>query len=68
MEAALINFNLRRDSLLHCVGVPRANGVVFVVELAEGKKGGEGEEGEEKRSNCSILRAASVRRVYFGYY
>ncbi|KAK6300947.1 hypothetical protein J4Q44_G00290450 [Coregonus suidteri] len=35
VEAALINFNLRSDSLLHCVGVSRAKGVVFGVELAE---------------------------------
>uniref|UniRef100_A0AAR2KN82 long-chain-fatty-acid--CoA ligase n=1 Tax=Pygocentrus nattereri TaxID=42514 RepID=A0AAR2KN82_PYGNA len=37
VEAALINFNLRRDSLLHCLGVSGARGLVFAVELADGK-------------------------------
>uniref|UniRef100_A0AAY5L977 long-chain-fatty-acid--CoA ligase n=1 Tax=Esox lucius TaxID=8010 RepID=A0AAY5L977_ESOLU len=36
VEAALINYNLRCDSLLHCVGVSGAKGMVFGVELAEG--------------------------------
>ncbi|KAL7883676.1 hypothetical protein SRHO_G00013340 [Serrasalmus rhombeus] len=35
VEAALINFNLRRDSLLHCLGVSGARGLVFGVELAD---------------------------------
>uniref|UniRef100_A0AAR2J4Q5 Long-chain-fatty-acid--CoA ligase n=1 Tax=Pygocentrus nattereri TaxID=42514 RepID=A0AAR2J4Q5_PYGNA len=35
VEAALINFNLRRDSLLHCLGVSGARGLVFAVELAD---------------------------------
>uniref|UniRef100_A0A3P9A0F9 Long-chain-fatty-acid--CoA ligase n=1 Tax=Esox lucius TaxID=8010 RepID=A0A3P9A0F9_ESOLU len=35
VEAALINYNLRCDSLLHCVGVSGAKGMVFGVELAE---------------------------------
>lgn len=35
VEAALINFNLRRDSLLHCVGVSGARAVIFGAELAE---------------------------------
>uniref|UniRef100_A0A4W5RFB2 Very long-chain fatty acid transport protein n=1 Tax=Hucho hucho TaxID=62062 RepID=A0A4W5RFB2_9TELE len=29
VEAALINFNLRRDALLHCVGVSASRGIVF---------------------------------------
>uniref|UniRef100_A0A8C5CDL8 long-chain-fatty-acid--CoA ligase n=1 Tax=Gadus morhua TaxID=8049 RepID=A0A8C5CDL8_GADMO len=37
VEAALINFNLRRDALLHCVGVSAARGIVFGAELTDGK-------------------------------
>uniref|UniRef100_A0A8C5C941 long-chain-fatty-acid--CoA ligase n=1 Tax=Gadus morhua TaxID=8049 RepID=A0A8C5C941_GADMO len=35
VEAALINFNLRRDALLHCVGVSAARGIVFGAELTD---------------------------------
>lgn len=38
VEAALINFNLRKDSLLHCIGVSRSRALVFGTELADGKK------------------------------
>ncbi|XP_041719855.2 long-chain fatty acid transport protein 1-like [Coregonus clupeaformis] len=34
VEAALINFNLRRDALLHCVGMSASRGIVFGAELA----------------------------------
>uniref|UniRef100_A0A667XNF5 Very long-chain fatty acid transport protein n=1 Tax=Myripristis murdjan TaxID=586833 RepID=A0A667XNF5_9TELE len=37
VESALINFNLRRDSLLHCIGVSGSRGIVFGAELADGK-------------------------------
>lgn len=37
VEAALINFNLRQDSLLHCVGVSESRAIVFGAELADGK-------------------------------
>ena len=37
VEAALINFNLRRDSLLHCLGVSGSRAIVFGSELADGK-------------------------------
>uniref|UniRef100_A0A8B9GXL8 Very long-chain fatty acid transport protein n=1 Tax=Astyanax mexicanus TaxID=7994 RepID=A0A8B9GXL8_ASTMX len=37
VEAALINFNLRKDSLLHCVEVSGAQGMVFGAELVDGK-------------------------------
>lgn len=37
VEAALINFNLRQDSLLHCIGVSGSRAVVFGAELADGK-------------------------------
>lgn len=36
VEAALINFNLRRDSLLHCMGVSASRALVFGAELADG--------------------------------
>ncbi|KAJ8362902.1 hypothetical protein SKAU_G00117330 [Synaphobranchus kaupii] len=35
VEAALINFNLRRDSLLHCMEVSASRGFVFGAELAD---------------------------------
>uniref|UniRef100_A0AAQ5XF79 Very long-chain fatty acid transport protein n=1 Tax=Amphiprion ocellaris TaxID=80972 RepID=A0AAQ5XF79_AMPOC len=35
VEAALINYNLRLDSLLHCVKVSRARAVVFGTETTE---------------------------------
>ncbi|XP_051988086.1 long-chain fatty acid transport protein 1-like [Xyrauchen texanus] len=35
VEAALINLNLRRDALLHCVGVSASRGMVFGAELAD---------------------------------
>ncbi|KAI2668972.1 Long-chain fatty acid transport protein 1 [Labeo rohita] len=35
VEPALINFNLRRDSLMHCVGVSGAKGMVFGAELLD---------------------------------
>ncbi|KAJ8345314.1 hypothetical protein SKAU_G00295070 [Synaphobranchus kaupii] len=34
-RAALINFNLRRDSLMHCMGASGARGLVFGAELAD---------------------------------
>lgn len=34
IEAALINFNLRQDSLLHCLGVSKSRAIVFGAELA----------------------------------
>lgn len=37
VEAALINFNLRHDSLLHCLGVSGSRAIVFGAELADGK-------------------------------
>lgn len=38
VEAALINFNLRHDSLLHCIRVSGPRAIVFGAELADGKK------------------------------
>ncbi|XP_060920149.1 long-chain fatty acid transport protein 4-like [Labrus mixtus] len=37
VEAAVINHNLRQQSLLHCVGVSRARAVVFGTEMREGR-------------------------------
>lgn len=36
VESALINFNLRRDSLIHCLDVSRARALIFGAELADG--------------------------------
>lgn len=38
VEAALINFNLRHDSLMHCIRVSGSRAIVFGAELADGKK------------------------------
>lgn len=38
IESALINFNLRRDSLMHCLSVSGARALVFGAELADGKE------------------------------
>ncbi|XP_072299259.1 long-chain fatty acid transport protein 1a [Eucyclogobius newberryi] len=35
VEAALINFNLRQDSLLHCLGLSDSQAIVFGAELAD---------------------------------
>uniref|UniRef100_A0A672K5F5 Long-chain-fatty-acid--CoA ligase n=1 Tax=Sinocyclocheilus grahami TaxID=75366 RepID=A0A672K5F5_SINGR len=37
VEPALINFNLRRDPLMHCMGVSGARGMVFGAELLDGE-------------------------------
>lgn len=37
VEAALINFSLRCDPLLHCIGVSGSRAIVFGAELADGK-------------------------------
>lgn len=46
VEAALINFNLRLEALVHCVTISNAKAVVFGSELTDGKSredgGGEG--------------------------
>uniref|UniRef100_A0A8C3AKR3 Long-chain-fatty-acid--CoA ligase n=1 Tax=Cyclopterus lumpus TaxID=8103 RepID=A0A8C3AKR3_CYCLU len=35
VEAALINFNLRHDSLMHCIGASGSRAIVFGAELAD---------------------------------
>lgn len=37
VEAALINFNLRLEALVHCVTISNAKAVVFGSELTDGK-------------------------------
>lgn len=37
IEAALINYNLRQKSLLHCVSVSGARAMVFGTEMREGR-------------------------------
>lgn len=39
VEAALINFNLRLEALVHCITISGAKAVVFGSELTEGKTG-----------------------------
>lgn len=38
VEAALINFNLRLEALVHCVNISSAKAVVFGSELTDGEK------------------------------
>lgn len=40
VEAALINFNLRLEALVHCVTISNAKAVVFGSELTDGEDGG----------------------------
>lgn len=37
VEAALINFNLRLEALVHCVNISNAKAVVFGIELTDGE-------------------------------
>lgn len=37
VEAALVNYNLRQQSLLHCVSVSGARAMVFGTEMREGR-------------------------------
>lgn len=41
VEAALINFNLRLEALVHCVTISNAKAVVFGSELTDGESRGE---------------------------
>uniref|UniRef100_A0AAY5L8B4 long-chain-fatty-acid--CoA ligase n=1 Tax=Esox lucius TaxID=8010 RepID=A0AAY5L8B4_ESOLU len=77
VEAALINYNLRCDSLLHCVGVSGAKGMVFGVELAEGDPGEDlGHAGGTMSpgwpGNASVSPRKSWRKFYriaaFGFH
>lgn len=43
VEAALINFNLRLEALVHCVTISNAKAVVFGSELCDGEREGDGE-------------------------
>lgn len=47
VEAALINFNLRLEALVHCVTISNAKAVVFGSELSDGESG-RAEETEER--------------------
>lgn len=37
VEAALINFNLRLEALVHCVAISNSKAVIFGSELIDGK-------------------------------
>lgn len=39
VEAALINFNLRLEALVHCITISNAKALVFGSELSDGKSG-----------------------------
>lgn len=42
VEAALINFNLRLEALVHCVAISNAKAVMFGSELNDGEGGRDG--------------------------
>lgn len=46
VEAALINFNLRLEALVHCVTISNAKAVVFGSELSDGESRWAEETGE----------------------
>ena len=41
VEAALINFNLRLEALVHCVAISNAKALVFGSELIDGESKGD---------------------------
>lgn len=53
VEAALINFNLRMDSLVHCIAASNANAVIFGSELSSAITEVHGLLGKSKRMFCS---------------
>lgn len=66
VEAALINFNLRLEALVHCVTISNAKAVVFGSELCDGEREGDGEretlrdserekESESERENKKVF-------------
>uniref|UniRef100_A0A673WK44 Very long-chain fatty acid transport protein n=1 Tax=Salmo trutta TaxID=8032 RepID=A0A673WK44_SALTR len=63
VEAALINFNLQRDALLHCVGVSASRGIVFGAELSGGRWDSEmgkcGVWGRYSQSNLDYILASA---------
>lgn len=50
VEAALINFNLRLEALVHCVTISNAKAVVFGSELCDGEREGDRERGREREN------------------
>lgn len=54
VEAALINFNLRLEALVHCVTISNAKAVVFGSELTDGKSGPDA--GRSYRGSCQSFQ------------
>lgn len=58
VEAALINFNLRLEALVHCVTISNAKAVMFGSELNDGKRGCDG--GRDVRLSVVFVPRHSV--------
>ncbi|KTF93049.1 hypothetical protein cypCar_00032117 [Cyprinus carpio] len=69
VEPALINFNLRRDSLMHCMGVSGARGMVFGVELLDDRLFYIYTSGTTGLPKAAIIVHSRYYRIAaFGYY
>uniref|UniRef100_A0AAY5K9S4 long-chain-fatty-acid--CoA ligase n=1 Tax=Esox lucius TaxID=8010 RepID=A0AAY5K9S4_ESOLU len=64
VEAALINFNLRLEALVHCVTISNAKAVVFGSELTEGEDG-RSFTPPSPGAWCRYYRMAAL--VYYGF-
>ncbi|XP_005992174.1 long-chain fatty acid transport protein 4 [Latimeria chalumnae] len=53
VEAALINFNLRMDALIHCISISNAKAVIFGSELTSAMKEVNSKMGKSVRLFCS---------------
>lgn len=58
VEAALINFNLRLEALVHCVTISNAKAVVFGSELNDGESGRDG--GRDYRLSVIFLTISLI--------
>lgn len=60
VEAALINFNLRLEALVHCVTISNAKAVMFGSELNDGKSR------EDGGGGCVALAIREASERYVG--
>uniref|UniRef100_A0AAQ5ZJJ6 Arachidonate--CoA ligase n=1 Tax=Amphiprion ocellaris TaxID=80972 RepID=A0AAQ5ZJJ6_AMPOC len=72
VEAALINFNLRLEALVHCITISNAKAVVFGSELTDGKRTAHAEPSRStffsRCVRCLTLTVASVLDRLFYIY
>ena len=60
VEAALINFNLRLEALVHCVTISNAKAVVYGSELNDGKRTEMGRVSRSTRGRFVFLMVATL--------